>query len=254
MKRITRGFVRLHPDWVFLFGDSLKKKGLGGQAKEMRGEPNAYDIPTKKAPDTDAKSFFSDKHFEKNKRYIDLAFDKVPRTGTLVIPADGIGTGLAQLKEKAPNTYLYLQRRLELLLSGELRPLPVEPKLNPVSTYDHDLVPVIRIIKRLYDEARIYGARYLGTYPADDWLLWQSSYYDDGAQYLCELLSVDDLQKLNYIELSLVTGAARDCDESVRNRIFEAGKPVGEASKNISEAQFKLDVEAFNKVYESTKA
>ena len=48
MSSITREFVRNHPDFIFVFGDNLAKKGLGGQAREMRGEPNAVGIATKR--------------------------------------------------------------------------------------------------------------------------------------------------------------------------------------------------------------
>ena len=47
---ITREYVRANPDKIFLFGDNLEQRGLGGQAAAMRGEPNAVGIPTKKRP------------------------------------------------------------------------------------------------------------------------------------------------------------------------------------------------------------
>jgi len=47
-KHITRQMLRAEPGTLWVFGDNLQRKGLGGQAKEMRGEPNAIGIPTKK--------------------------------------------------------------------------------------------------------------------------------------------------------------------------------------------------------------
>ncbi len=111
-KLITREDVRAEPDKIFLFGDNLKQSGFGGQAKEMRGEANARGIPTKKEPANARTSFFTDKEFEANKKAIDEAFGKIPPGKTIVIPKGGIGTGLASLEEKAPQTFAYLNEKL----------------------------------------------------------------------------------------------------------------------------------------------
>ena len=50
-KFIYRSDLKANPSVLYLFGDNLQRVGLGGQAKEMRGEPNAVGIATKKAPD-----------------------------------------------------------------------------------------------------------------------------------------------------------------------------------------------------------
>ena len=47
-KVITRDKIKENPDVLYLFGDNLLRKGLGGQAKEMRGEPNTLGIVSKK--------------------------------------------------------------------------------------------------------------------------------------------------------------------------------------------------------------
>ena len=39
---------RANPRAIYVFGDNLLRKGLGGQAKEMRGEPNTLGIVSKK--------------------------------------------------------------------------------------------------------------------------------------------------------------------------------------------------------------
>lgn len=105
---IVREDLKNNPDKVFLFGDNLARKGYGGQAKEMRDEPNAVGIPTKKLPSNGSDAFFSDTELEINKYVIDRAFGKIPRDKTIVIPSAGLGTGLAQLDVKAPKTYAYL--------------------------------------------------------------------------------------------------------------------------------------------------
>ena len=113
MEHITRDTVRANPDKVFIFGDNLLRRGYGGQAKEMRDEPNSIGIPTKKKPSSTPGSFFTDDEFDDNIKVINKAFDEIPRECTVVIPFAGIGTGYAQLRERVPKTFQYLITRLE---------------------------------------------------------------------------------------------------------------------------------------------
>jgi len=118
MKWITREIVRANPDKLFLFGDNYERRGFGGQAKEMRGEPNAYGIATKARPDNRAGAFFSDEKIKFHAARIFAEFEglkELCKTGgfeTVVIPSDGLGTGLAGLDKRAPKTFAYLQERL----------------------------------------------------------------------------------------------------------------------------------------------
>lgn len=122
IKIITREYVRANRDKLFLFGDNLERRGLGGQAAAMRGEPNAVGIPTKKSPSYRDDAFFSDDEFEQNKASIDAAFAEIMNAVTdsirvIVIPSDGLGTGRAQLDRRAPRTFAYLQKRMTDLAS-----------------------------------------------------------------------------------------------------------------------------------------
>ena len=114
---IHREDLRLEPNKIFLFGDNLTGKGFGGQAREMRGEPNAIGIPTKKRPDNWVDSYFTDREYYSNVEAIKKAFDSIPKDKDIVIPQAGLGTGLARLEEKAPKTYVYILCQLELLKS-----------------------------------------------------------------------------------------------------------------------------------------
>lgn len=109
VKRITRSMLREHPDTLFVFGDNMIERGLGGQAKEMRGEPNAVGIPTKMLPGMGFADFFRDEDFDRAKPKIDAAFVRLfahaAKGGAIVWPEDGIGTGLAELPKRAPRIW-----------------------------------------------------------------------------------------------------------------------------------------------------
>lgn len=119
MKWITRDIVRANPDKAFLFGDNVKRIGMGGQARAMRGESNAFGIATKYSPDMRDDAFFSDDDFIYNKRVIDADIQRLLDDDMayeiVVIPSDGLGTGLAELDKRAPETFAYLQERLAKL-------------------------------------------------------------------------------------------------------------------------------------------
>lgn len=113
---ITRERVRSEPDSMFLFGDNDQRRGFGGQAAAMRGEPNAVGVRTKAAPHNGEDAFWSDKNLAENMRKIDE--DLAPafaHEGKVVIPRDGLGTGRAQLRERAPRTLDYLNMKLDEL-------------------------------------------------------------------------------------------------------------------------------------------
>ena len=106
-KFITRSMVQEHPNDLFVFGDNVLRTGLGGQAKEMRGEPNAVGIITKRFPSNTPDSFLNQgdflNWFNLTARDRIRLLDHVYLGGNVVWPSDGIGTGLADLKNKAPD-------------------------------------------------------------------------------------------------------------------------------------------------------
>jgi len=115
-KTILRADLMRNPSVLYIFGDNVKREGLGGQAWEMRGEPNAFGICTKRAPDSRAESYFSDdsvddliqiiNDLKALRKHIDWGLDAI------VFPADGIGTGLSDLPQKAPRLWAYLNTEL----------------------------------------------------------------------------------------------------------------------------------------------
>ncbi len=111
-KIITRNDLKDFPSSYFIFGDNVARTGFGGQAKEMRGEPNAIGIVTKWRPDNSWKSFFDD-----SLECFELLCDDLNKVENLLnnrtlvwYPRNGIGTGLAALPFKAPKLYRYLNK------------------------------------------------------------------------------------------------------------------------------------------------
>ena len=103
--------VQANPDKIYIFGDNTEGWGKGGQAI-IRDEPNAFGIATKDSH----RDFMSDDNFEANKARIDADIAAIKADGRpIVFPEDGIGTGRADLKNKAPQTYEYLMGEIEKL-------------------------------------------------------------------------------------------------------------------------------------------
>lgn len=112
---VTRDMLRAAPDTLFVFGDNMKERGLGGQAREMRGEPNAIGIPTKWRPSNDIDAFFIDTDMPAVQGLIDERFSRIEahliKGGEVIWPSAGIGTGLADLRSRAPRIYAYIENR-----------------------------------------------------------------------------------------------------------------------------------------------
>jgi hypothetical protein len=119
-KFFTREDVRANRDRIYVYGDNDARKGTGGQAKACRGEPNTYGIRTKKAPDRAPEVYYYDSEFEQNITKIGADFRELEamlHDGiTAVFPEDGFGTGLALLKDNAPETLAYIEEWVALLM------------------------------------------------------------------------------------------------------------------------------------------
>ncbi|MEQ8308083.1 MAG: hypothetical protein RIA09_16230 [Hoeflea sp.] len=120
-KFIRREDLQANPEIMYLFGDNNDRSGMGGQAGEMRDEENAVGIRTKWSPSKTKGAFFYDKDAEQVFGMIDEDLDPVidhlTSGGTVVIPADGLGTGLSRLPETSPIIFNYLEERIAYLES-----------------------------------------------------------------------------------------------------------------------------------------
>ena len=100
---------------VFVFGDNLEGWGKKGQAV-IRGAKNAIGIPTKRKPSMNKDAFFG-QNVEGEKRAVTAAVNQIIEARnqgkTVVMPEDGIGTGLANLQESAPEVAAHLESELQ---------------------------------------------------------------------------------------------------------------------------------------------
>lgn len=111
---ITRRMLREEPHKLFVFGDNFERAGFGGQASQMRGEPNAIGIPTKRYPSMKAGAFLSDADLPEWRKHASAAMETIRRTAalgvTIVWPQADIGTGLARLDILAPVIFAEIQK------------------------------------------------------------------------------------------------------------------------------------------------
>ena len=117
--RYSREEIQANPKALYIFGDNFAKRGLGGQAAAARGEPNAVGIATKRAPSLVASAFLTDADLAQLQDHVAPALSRLRQhlaaNGTVVMPADGIGTGLAQMPDRAPVCWRWLCDQLSEL-------------------------------------------------------------------------------------------------------------------------------------------
>jgi hypothetical protein len=112
---ITRNLVQSDRNTVFVFGDNMEGRGYGGQAAAMRGEPNTIGVPTKWRPERDERAYFQDEDWDNTsvRHAIISALDRLAAAlaegRNIVIPANGLGTGLAELPQRAPRIHAYIE-------------------------------------------------------------------------------------------------------------------------------------------------
>ena len=121
LQRITRTLVQADRETLFVFGDNMQGRGLGGQAEAMRGEPNTIGVPTKWSPERRAAAYFTDDDrlnrdvwHAINEAFVKMR-DALSRGCNVVIPADGLGTGLAELPTRAPKLHAMIEAAIASL-------------------------------------------------------------------------------------------------------------------------------------------
>lgn len=131
--------MQANPDVLYLWGDNEARVGRGGQAAEMRGEPNGIGIRTKRTPGTDESAYWSDDDYERQITLVYEDFERVFKNihRTIVIPIDGLGTGMSQLPKRAPRTLSYIEDRIKDILDVKIE-LAKNRKWQPGETAPKD--------------------------------------------------------------------------------------------------------------------
>jgi len=114
-----------NPDKLYVFGDNTIRKGNGGQAS-IRNAINSIGIATKRLPSSNKHSYFEDNYEE----YEIIAEDiekviveyKVGEYKTLVLPQDGLGTGLSEMPQRAPDLFNWMNGVLSEVLNINYKP------------------------------------------------------------------------------------------------------------------------------------
>ena len=108
-------YVKNNTNKIFIFGDNDLRIGKGGQAI-IRDLKNTIGLRTKKAPNNNSSSFYSDNDYDNNIIKIEkdiLNIKKEEEKGKIIVFSEGgYGTGLARLKQKAPITFDFLCEQL----------------------------------------------------------------------------------------------------------------------------------------------
>lgn len=123
--KVFKGFWSIedskkYSKYIFLFGDNNQRSGMGGQAI-IRGASNSLGIRTKNSPNMSDDAFWTDNTFQQNKKFItedfNLLYKKLEKENWdgVIISENGLGTGLAELDQRAPETFNFLQNKLEEL-------------------------------------------------------------------------------------------------------------------------------------------
>ena len=109
---ITKEIIENSINTIYIFGDNLQHRGLGGQAKICRpfvDKGKAIGIPTKRSPTMYDNAFFSDKVDEA--KAINKAISKILlkyTEGNKIVFLPNIGKGYAKMPDKSPILYKLL--------------------------------------------------------------------------------------------------------------------------------------------------
>lgn len=118
----TPELLQKYPDYVWVYSDNLLRKGHAGQAI-IRNEPNAFGLVTKRKPSTTPDSYMTgtDLDLSAIKEDFNLLHQAIKAGRTVIFPASGLGTGLAQLSTRAPDLLNYIDTEVSLLIGTDYK-------------------------------------------------------------------------------------------------------------------------------------
>jgi hypothetical protein len=116
-KNLRRNTIEEQSNKIFVISDNEAQQGSVGFSS-LRNLPNVFAIPVKKNKGMDDSSYYTDSELEDNQNKINDAIEAIKQAGeetgaTVVFNEEGVGAeDIYKLKEKAPKTYDFLQKRL----------------------------------------------------------------------------------------------------------------------------------------------
>lgn len=111
--RLSPELCREHPELIFVFGDNSIRKGKMGQAC-IRDCLNSFGVITKRYPGWSDKDYLEDTQEDKEMVLKDLEELRIlSRDKVIIFPKDGLGTGLADLKNKAPKLLCFINNYIK---------------------------------------------------------------------------------------------------------------------------------------------
>lgn len=118
----TPELLQRNSDLLFIFGDNISRTGSKGQAI-IRNEPNAFGLVTKRKPSTTPDSYMTgtDLDLSAIKEDFNLLHQAIKAGRTVIFPASGLGTGLAQLSTRAPDLLNYIDTEVSLLIGTDYK-------------------------------------------------------------------------------------------------------------------------------------
>jgi hypothetical protein len=245
----TRDQVKKQQDKVFLFGDNtddrLNSLYIPSSTQAViRGLPNAIGIDTKKDRGTEDSSYFTDEDFDTFKQQTDEAIQQAKASGKIIVlPADGIGTGKAILKDKAPKLFNYLQQELNKL------------KEEPSNTTQENRVTLKAGGKITLEEFNTYVLNYSNKVGLNNFTNIQTPYLSEAMVFKAAIAKVlDNINNLEYQSFErFITKESLQKLKKIQPLVVEARKinllVSGNDTRN-SENVYKY-VELYNKIKET---
>lgn len=92
---ITKEYLNNHPNHIFVYGDNIIHKGLGGAAK-LRYVKNTYGFITKKYPNTNINSYFTVEEYKPIfNQELNKLIREIQNNPTKIYLVSRLGAGLA---------------------------------------------------------------------------------------------------------------------------------------------------------------
>lgn len=113
MKIICKNYLQKNPNEIFVFGDNLLRKGLGGAAS-LRYEPNVYGFITKKYPSNNVDAFYATtEYITIYKKEISNLIKQIKNNPDKIFLISRLGAGLA-------NKFGIFEQIIELNIRNDL--------------------------------------------------------------------------------------------------------------------------------------